>query len=145
MLLNVLLAILTIQIEDSVEAESYVDDLTIVSQDQKKLQDAMDIIHQFMTYTGQEINQKKTKTFGLAGGCDLRLDGKLLERTQKVKILGVVLCFKNGKVSFTVPDEKIENAITLFPHSLFRNAIQTKRVASGATGYVQSVVRGGNS
>ena len=113
MLLNVLMAILTIQVEGFVEAESYVDDLNILPGSQGRLQRALDLVDEFMRFTGQKINEKKTKSFGLHGGLDLLLAGKLLQKVDSVKVLGVVLAFRDGRVAFQVSDDKVDEAVSL--------------------------------
>ena len=42
-----------------------------------------------MNLTDQKVNTRKTKSFGLPAGPDLKYEGKTLDTTQSVKVLGV--------------------------------------------------------
>ena len=48
-------------IGDDVVSESFVDDLTLLSEKSERLQKAMDVIQDFMCLTDQKVNEKKDK------------------------------------------------------------------------------------
>ena len=52
---------------------SFVDDLTLMSNDRKQLQRALDVLAEFMHDTQQQVNEKKTKAFKLKRRLDVAL------------------------------------------------------------------------
>ena len=93
MLLKVLMAALTAALKEKVRNESYVDDLTLPSSKRIAIPQAMDLIGDFMSDTGQKVNLKKTKAFGARCDEDFAYEGKKVEHVDSVKILGTVLGF----------------------------------------------------
>ena len=107
------MAVLTTALKDKVRNESYVDDMTLLSSDRTALQQAMDLIEDFMADTGQKVNLKKTKAFGARCEEDIQFEGKKVDHVDKVKILGTILSFVDGRAMFTVQDEKVDAAVAL--------------------------------
>ena len=113
MLLNALMSVLHRAIGDDVVSESFVDDLTLLSEKSERLQKAMDVIQDFMCLTDQKVNEKKTKCFALKTPPEITYDGKVLANTNSVKILGVTWVFKEGYFELIVSDNKIEEMCTV--------------------------------
>ena len=115
MLLNAIMMVLhkAIDVNGELVAESFVDDLTLLSSKPNVMQSAVDTIADFMSLTDQQVNTKKTKGFGLQPGVDIRYKGKVLEKTEKVKILGVTWTFKSGYFELAIDEAKIEDMCCL--------------------------------
>ena len=113
MLLNALMAVLSSALKDKVQGESYVDDLTVLSPMKESVQQALDVIFDFMADTAQKVNLKKTKAFGTKNEDNFMYDGKAVEYVNKVKILGAVLRFTEERMNFTMEDTKVDAAVSL--------------------------------
>ena len=113
MLLNVLMAVLTAVLKEKVRNESYVDDLTLLSSNRIAIQQAMDLIGDFMNDTRQTVNLKKTKAFGTRCDEDFACEGRKVEYVDSVKILGTVLGFVDGRMSFSIQEGKVDAAVAL--------------------------------
>ena len=113
MLLNAIMMVLHRAIGSDLVAESFVDDLTLLSLDAKELQKAVDTIAEFMALTDQKVNTKKTKSFGMQPGVDILYDGKPLERAQSVKVLGATWIFREGFFELGIDDKKIDNLCSM--------------------------------
>ena len=113
MLLNALMMILHRAIGDEVTAESYVDDLTLLHESSDGLQRAMDTLADFMSLTNQQVNEKKTKVFGLRDTPNIRYQGVTLGKTDTVKILGVTWCFGEGSFAVSMKEKVVENICAL--------------------------------
>ena len=115
MLLNALMMIMHTAVGHNVPAESYVDDLTLLSLDSTSLQRAMDVVSDLMGLSDQKVNEKKTKCFALKDPPAVLFEGQALGTTDKVKILGVVWVFKDGYFELNVLDRKVEEMCALAP------------------------------
>ena len=113
MLLNAIMMVLHRAIDRKVTAESFVDDLTLLSPDPPALQATIDTVADFMALTDQKVNTKKTKSFAMQPWPDLLYEGKVLERTAVVKILGATWRFHSGFFELTIDDKKIEEMCCL--------------------------------
>ena len=105
MLLNVLMAVLTAVLKEKVRNERNVDDLTLLSSNRIAIQQAMDLIGDFMNDTGQTVNLKKTKAFGTRCDEDFTYEGRKVEYVDSVKIL----C----RMSFSIQEGKVDAAVAL--------------------------------
>ena len=113
MLLNGLMAVLHKVLEKEVGAESYVDDLTIYSDNLDKIKAALKEIQKFMRLTDQKVNVSKTKAFGLGEDPVLRFDDKPLSWVSRIKLLGVNLDFQQDKLNFTFDKNKLQKLTAL--------------------------------
>ena len=113
MLLNALMLVLTRILEDHVQTTSFVDDLTLMSNDKKQLQKGLDVLAEFMHDTQQQVNEKKTKAFKLKGELSLHYKDRELANASEVKVLGVPFKFVQGSFLLEVPEIKVESAITM--------------------------------
>ena len=109
MLLNALVMMMHIALGHNVSAESYVDDLTLLSLNSTSLQRAMDVVSDFMGLGDQKVNEKKTKCFALKDPPGILYEGQALGTTDKVKILGV----KDGYFELNVPGSEVEEMCAL--------------------------------
>ena len=78
MLLNALTMIMHTAIGHNVSAESYVDDLALLSPDSTITQKAMDVVSDFLGLCDQMVNEKKTKGFALKDTPAIPYEGKVL-------------------------------------------------------------------
>ena len=123
-LLNALM-MMHIALGHNVSAESYVDDVTLLSLNSTSLQRAMDVVSDFMGLSDKKVNEKKTKCFAKKDPPAILYEGKALGTTDEVKILGVAWVFKDGYFELNVQDRKVEEmcafahmyATLLFPFS----------------------------
>ena len=93
MLLNALMMVLHKAFEGDVTAESYVDDLTLLSSNTPPSQKAMDVDADFRGPTDHKVNQRKTKCFALQFPPSVSYLGSPLGVASSVKILGVTWTF----------------------------------------------------
>ena len=112
MLLNALMAVLHNDFGDNLGAQSFVDDLTIMGR-KKALEKAMEKLQKFVDLTGQEVNAKKTKAFGIGQAQNIIFKGKSLEWATEVKLLGVKLKFTAERLNLFVDQEKVEKTVRL--------------------------------
>ena len=113
LLFNFLMAVLTAVLKEKVRNESYVEDLTLLSSNRIAIQQAMDLIGDFMNDTGQTVNLKKTKAFGTRCDEDFTYEGRKVEYVDSVKILGTVLGSVDGRMSFSIQEGKVDAAVAL--------------------------------
>ena len=111
MLLNILMAVLSNILTPLVANESFVDDLTVLSECKHKLQTAANLIREFNQDTGQKVNLKKTYSFGPKGGADIWYEGSLIPKKTEVKVLGVVWRFDGGRLNLEVDSKKVQEGI----------------------------------
>ena len=66
-----------------------------------------------MNDTRQTVNLKKTKAFGTRCDEDFTYEGRKVEHVDSVKILGTVLGFVDGRMSFSIQEGKVDAAVAL--------------------------------
>lgn len=113
MLLNAIMMVATAALGADVEGESYVDDLTLLSTNPEKLQSALDNLGSFMAISAQQINHKKTVSFGARSSEKFSVGGIDLEHKTETKILGQVIDTSDGTISLKIPEKKIENGVKM--------------------------------
>ena len=113
MLLNALMMVMHRAFDEDVIAESYVDDLTLLSSSTPPLQKAMDTVADFMGLTEQKVNQKKTKCFALQSPPNVSYLGSILGEAASVKILGVTWAFERGSLLLRLADKTVEEMCNL--------------------------------
>ena len=104
MLLNALMLVLTRILEGHFLTTSFVYDLTLLSNDRKQLQEALDVLAEFIHDTQQQANEKKTTS---------HYKGGVLANAAEVKVLGVTFKFAQWSFLLDVPEKKVESAVTM--------------------------------
>ena len=113
LLLNALFSVLSAAIDEHVDTESFVDDITMVAVQPQAMQRALDELSIFNELTAQAVNVKKTKAFGFQGAGELYYRGAALSHAPKVKVLGVELEVVQNQLNARIPDERIAVATAL--------------------------------